>query len=457
MGRKYDFKYIVIGSGPAGSTVALNLAKHKKRVALVEARFFGGANLNTLDVPYSVALDFSHHYSKTLTYPELKNQDLSFSFPTISARQLSTVIDAGGKDRRPFEDAGVVCLSGYANFLDKHTIAVNHQKFTSEYFILATGSELKVQDITGTETVNYLTPETAIKLRRLPKVVAVVGAGSTGCEIAEYYAELGVNTILFEMADRILPREDKEVSTTMNNYFIRKLGMTVLPTCKVVAIEEDNFSKRLIFRFNNSEKMVRVDTIVLATGTKPVTNYGLENAGVKYKDTGISSNRLFQTSAKHIYAIGDCLGGESSTDRAELDATTLSGNLINNSKTLVNYKGLIRLTRTNPAIATVGRTEEELTHSKQKFNKVTVKLDEATAGKIYHQNYGFVKLLASKAGNILGACIVAPEAGLLAQELALAVRHNLTALEIASTPHLANTDSEVIRLAAKKLLTKKRK
>ena len=457
MGRKYDFKYIVIGSGPAGSTVALNLAKHKKRVALVEARFFGGANLNTLDVPYSVALDFSHHYSKTLTYPELKNQDLSFSFPTISARQLSTVIDAGGNDRRPFEDAGVVCLSGYANFLDKHTIAVNHQKFTSEYFILATGSELKVQDITGTETVNYFTPETAIKLRRLPKVVAVVGAGSTGCEIAEYYAELGVNTILFEMADRILPREDKEVSTTMNNYFIRKLGMTVLPTCKVVAIEEDNFSKRLIFRFNNSEKMVRVDTIVLATGTKPVTNYGLENAGVKYKDTGISSNRLFQTSAKHIYAIGDCLGGESSTDRAELDATTLSGHLINNSKTSGNYKGLIRLTRTNPAIATVGRTEEELTHSKQKFNKVTVKLDEATAGKIYHQNYGFVKLLASKAGNILGACIVAPEAGLLAQELALAVRHNLTALEIASTPHLANTDSEVIRLAAKKLLTRKRK
>ena len=457
MGRKYDFKYIVIGSGPAGSTVALNLAKHKKRVAIVEAHFFGGSNLNTYDVPFGVGLDFSHHYSKTLTYPELKNQDLSFNFPTISARELSTILEAGGNDRRPFEDAGVICLSGYANFLDKHTIAVNHQKFTAEYFILATGSELKVQDIAGTETVNYLTPEAAIKLRRRPKVVAVVGAGSTGCEIAEYYAELGVNTILFEMADRILPREDKDVSTTMNNYFIRKLGMTVLPTCKVTAIEEDNFSKRLVFRFNNSEKMVRVDTIVLATGSKPFTNYGLENAGVKYKDTGISSNKLFQTSAKHIYAIGDCLGGESSTDRAELDATTLSSNLINNSKSIPNYKGLIRLTHTNPAIATVGRTEEELTHSKQKFKKAVIQLSEITASKIHNQNYGFIKLLANKSGNIIGACIVAPEAGLLAQEIALAIRHNLTVLELASTPHLANTYNEAIRRAAKKLLTKKRK
>ena len=79
MAKKYDFKYIVIGSGPAGSAAALTLIKSKKRVALVEGRFYGGSNLNTRDLPYKVALDFSHTYAKINTYPEFKNQDFSFN------------------------------------------------------------------------------------------------------------------------------------------------------------------------------------------------------------------------------------------------------------------------------------------------------------------------------------------------------------------------------------------
>ena len=83
MGKKYDFQYIVIGSGPAGSAAAIELAKHKKRVAIIEGRFFGGANLNTRDLPYAVALDFSHAYRKMLSYPELSNQELHFNFLLI--------------------------------------------------------------------------------------------------------------------------------------------------------------------------------------------------------------------------------------------------------------------------------------------------------------------------------------------------------------------------------------
>ena len=189
MSKKYDFKYIVIGSGPAGSAVALKLAKAKKSVGLVEGRFFGGANLNTRDVPYTVALDFSHQFSKLMSYPELKNQEFSFNFPTIAARELSTVMAAGGNSKKVYEEAGVICLNGYANFLDDHTIAVNQKKFTAEHFILATGSHLKTAGITIPESFNYLTPESAIRVHRLPEVVAVVGGGSTGCEIANYYAE----------------------------------------------------------------------------------------------------------------------------------------------------------------------------------------------------------------------------------------------------------------------------
>lgn len=456
MGKKYDFKYIIIGSGPAGSAAALTLAKTKKRVALVESRFFGGTNLNTRDIPYAVALDFAHNYFNFTSYPELRNQDLTFNFPTIAARQLHTVTEAGGNNKKLFEDAGVTCLSGYANFLDHHTIALNQKKFTAEYFILATGSHLKALGISGVDNVEYLTPETAIKTHRLPKVVTVVGGGSTGCEIAEYFAELGAKVLILETADRLLPREDKEVGEVMSDYFIRRLGITVLTNCKVVSLEQDNFSKYIIFRSDNSEKMVRTDSIVLATGSEPFLDYGLENAGVKYKNTGIAVNKLFQTSAKNIYAVGDCLGQESSTDRAHYEGLTLALNLANGTKNTLSCQGFIRSTSTYPEVATVGLTEDDLTRRDRKYKKAIIKLDQIIASKIYNFDYGFVKLLVDKNNHILGCTIVAPHASLMATEISLAIRHNLTILELASTPHLLNSFNEAIKLAAKSLLPKKR-
>lgn len=456
MGKKYDFDYIVIGSGPAGSSVALQLAKTKKRIALVEGRFWGGSNLNTRDVPYAVALDFSHTYSKIQSYPELKNQDLSFNLPTIPAHELKTIVEVGGNDKSRFETAGITCLKGYANFLDKHTIAIDEKKFTATNFIIATGSKPKISEISGTEKVEFLIPETAIKTHRLPKAVAVVGAGASGCEIAEYFAELGTKVILLETSDRILPREDKEVGDTLSEYFSQKLGITVLPRCKVVALNQDNYSKSVIFHHDNSEKMVRVDCIVLATGCQPNLDYGLENAGIKYKNTGIVVNKLFETSAKNIYAIGDSLGQDSSTDHATQEGLTLASNIINKTKNPINYSGIIRVVKTRPEIATVGLNEDDLIRRDRKYKKAIIKLDEIPASKIYNFSHGFIKLISNKNNHIIGATIMAPNAELMINEISLAIRHNLTAIELASTPHPVNSFSQIIRLSAKKLLELKK-
>ncbi|MBR2753795.1 NAD(P)/FAD-dependent oxidoreductase, partial [Candidatus Saccharibacteria bacterium] len=161
-----------------------------------------------------------------------------------------------------------------------------------------------------------------------------------------------------------------------------------------------------------------------------------------------------QTSAKNIYAAGDCLGEESSTDRAYLEGFNLAVNLINKSKVPFDYNGIIRSINTYPEIAVVGLNENDLIRRDRKFKKVLVNLDEVIASKIHNFDYGFTKLLIDRSGHILGATIVAPHANLIAQELALAIRHNLTVLEIASTPHVINDYSQMVRLAAKKLLPK---
>lgn len=456
MGKKFDFEYIIIGSGPAGSAAALDLAHAKKRVAIVEANKFGGTNLNTRDVPGRAGLYFSHLYANLLDSAKfgLSAMNLNFNYPTLVSWKEHVVTEAGGDNRKVFEDAGITCIRGFANFLDGHTVAVGDRKFTAARFILATGSELMTGGISGVETVNYLTPETATELRRAPRAVVVVGGGAAGCEIAEYYAELGAKVLIMEMSGRLLPREDKEVGETLADYFTNKLGMMVLTGSRVVALEEDAQGKKIIFVNNGHEKMVRVEAVVLATGYQPALDYGLPNAGVKYRKTGILVDKTLQTTAKNIWAVGDAIGGESSTERASYQGSFLVNSLLSRSKTLLNYSGFARVIKTCPEIAVVGMNEDDLLRRDRKYNKVIVPLSEVTASKITDFDSGFVKLITDKGGKIIGATIMAPGAELMASEIAVAVRHRLSALEIASTPHTMNSFAMAVKLAAKRLIKK---
>lgn len=454
MAKKYDFKYMVIGSGPAGTAVALALAKAKKNVCIVEGNSFGGSNINRYDIPCGVALDFAHNFFQISQYPELKNQELTFNFPTVTVRELDAIAKVSSDNQKIFENTKIIRLKGYAHFLNKHTVAIGDRKFTSENFILATGSRPKTTDINNIENINFLTPKNAFRVHRLPQVITIIGGGPTGCEIAEYFAELGVRVLLLEAKDRILPNEDPDVSETISEYFNKKLGIAILTSCKVVSAEQDEYSKYLVFRYHDSEKSVRTNNIILATGSEPNLDCGLENASVKYRKTGITVNRLFQTSTKNIYAIGDCISSSASTDRAQLEGSALAKNLISRNKTPADYSGLTRITNTMPKVAVVGLTETELKKRKRNYKKAIVQLSELPASKIHNFEHGFIKILINRNGQILGACVVAPHAELLINEISLAIRHKLTILELASTPHVTNSYNDAIRLAAKKLLSK---
>ena len=452
MGKKYNFDYIIIGGGPAGYTAAFTLAKTKKRIALVEESIYDD-NFISRDIPYATSLDFAHTFFKFTHYPEMSGQDLHYNFPTIVAHQ-NTVINSFLEEQKTLlEKNNITHIEGHAHFLNSHTIAVNDVQYSSETFILATGSELKTTGIAGLETSKYLTPTTAIRIRRLPKYAFIIGGGPTGCEIATYYAELGAKVIIMEKEPRLLPREDEETSACLTEYFTHKLGILVVANTEVVAIEEDKVSKQVIYKTGNQEKSVRIDNIILATGFKPRLDCGLENAGVKVKPNGvIATNNSFQTTAKNIYAIGDCLGNESSTERVEYQASLLASNLIKKGKSLPSYHGFARVTNTSPEIATVGFSEARLKKLKRKYKKSIVYFKDLPISKITRSSYGFVKILTDRKNHVIGATIVAPHASLMIGELSVAVRHHLTVLELTGTPHISNDYPLAIKLAAKNLV-----
>lgn len=460
MGKKYDFHYIIIGGGPAGMTAALNLSKFtRKKIAIVEGDKFGGAHLNSRDIPYAASLYYSHLYHESSHAEKfgITGFGMHFNFPTAINYQDEVIAKVGGGAVRALEASGITCINGLASFIDANHIVVGDRQYSAAKFIIATGARLATREISGTDYVPFLTPETALKIRRLPRAVCIVGGGATGCEIAQYFAELGIQTILVELSDRLLPREDKEVGDVIADYFEDNLGVTVLTNSRVVALEQDEMSKRVVFNHQgNGEKMVRVDTIVLATGSEPLVDYlGLENAKVKYKRSGIVVDKNFLTSAKNIYAIGDVIGGESSTDIASYQGLFLASNLENNAKNIINYDGYVRKIGTYPAVATVGYNEDDLLRRDRRYRKALVYLPVSNAAITHNCEKGFVKLLADKNNKLLGATIVAPNAEILIQELALAMRHRIGIPEIASTPHIADSFGDVIRAAAKQLMPKK--
>lgn len=452
---KYDFDLIVIGSGAAGIAAAKAAAKMKQKVAIVEKGKLGGAFVQTRDLPYSASLNFSHLYSRAIYGSRfgLSSTNLRFNYPTVAHWRERVVSKATLDLKKELDDLGITLYRGRAHFLSPHEISVGREgRLAGKKFLIATGAEQKESGIVGLENVPYLTPNDALKVERPPKTVMIVGGGASGVELAQYFAELGSKVAIAELAERLLPKEDEEVGQVLEQYFEKRYDIRVLKQTRVIAVEKDAVSEKVIFLRDGRERLVRVETIVIATGTYPATDLGLENAEIELKKDGtIKTDRTLQTSQKHIYAAGDVLGGDSSTEKSVYEGGLAISNMSGRTSNYTNYNGFIRVTDTDPQVAVVGMTEDDLLKRDRKYNRVILPLSEITASKTQDFKMGFIKMISSKDGKLLGATVMAPNAAEVIQEVAVMVRHNFSVAEIANTPHVASAWTDLVRRAAKEL------
>ena len=449
---KNDFDLIVIGSGAAGGAGALMAAGAGKKVALVEANKWGGSVLNSSGVPMDALFNASHLFAQSINGAKfgLSSLNLRYNYPTINNWKNVAMRRAGAHSKKSFDDAGITTIKGRAHFVSPYQISVGDQQFGAHKFLIATGAQPLDTGIKGLNDVDFMTPDSVLELIRPPKTLVIVGAGSTGCEIAQYFAQLGTKVLIAEVAGRLLPGEDEEVGQVMDEVF-NKLGIKVLTQSRVIALEKDSVSKKVIFLRGGQEKSVRIDDIMLCTGSTPATDLGLENAGVVYGNKGIKINKNMQTSMKHIFAAGDCVGGGSSTEKAVYEAATAISNIVHRSKITTEYDGISRITRTYPEVASVGATEDDCIRRDRKIRKVVVPLSVVQASNTSDFREGFVKILTDRNHKIIGATIVAPNAGLMIAELALGIRLGLSVVDIAETPHIASDWGELVRIAARRL------
>ncbi len=452
MSKKFDYDLVVIGSGDAGGEAALIAAKSGLKVALVEADKWGGANLNTTNIPYGAALNAAFTYKQAIASARfgISSGNLRYNYPTLNNWRKVATRNSGANSKEIFDDAKINCIHGRARFVSKNEIAVGSKTISAAKFLIATGAVTADTGIKIAENVNYYLPENALEIPRVPKSVFIVGAGSTGCELAQYYATLGSEVVVAEIAGRLLPREDEEVGQVLDEVFTAD-GIKVLTQSRVVGIEKDGTEKRVFFMRGGQEKSIKISEVILCTGSAPNIDLGLDNAGVKYTHSGITVDETMQTSAKNIYAAGDVTGGYSSPEKAIGDARVAVAHIIRKSKIVRDYTGLIRITNTCPEVAQVGISEDDCIRRDRRIKKIVVPLRAVQKANICDYYNGFVKLIFGRTGTLIGGTVMAPNAGIIAQELAYAVKYEMTATEITNVPHAANDWSELIRTAAERI------
>ncbi len=456
MSKRFDYEYIVIGGGAAGIVAATQFAEAGRKVALVEQEKWGGYG-STYDIPQKILTGVAHRYAEAVAASRmgLSSANLRYNYPTIQHFK-EKIIAKTAITRKDLEEKGITCIRGKAHFVGNYDVAIEGQgQVSASKFLIATGATLNTEGISGLDTVPHLTPKTALEIEKPPKAVLIVGGGASGCETAQYFAELGAKVVIVESANRLLPSFDEEIGQVMEQYFVKRLGIKVFTQTKVIALEKDKDSKRVVFVRGGQEKTVRVETIVLATGSVANTDLGLKNAGVSFDKNGVIVDKTLQTSARNIWAAGDVIGTTSSTERAEYTAEVAVINMLGRGKTFVNYNGFMQVVNTFPQIANVGLTEDELKKKRRRYQKALVPLSTTDAAYTDDYKIGFLKIIVDGQGKVLGASMIGPHAADILQELALATRHGLPVIQVASTPHASGEWSNIVKIAARKVLAVK--
>ncbi|MCL2451554.1 NAD(P)/FAD-dependent oxidoreductase [Candidatus Saccharibacteria bacterium] len=455
--HKFDYDLIVIGSGAAGSVAAEIVARAGQKVAVIEAGHLGGSAPNLSDVPVGALMTAAHLLDDTMrgTAFGLRTAAVSYNYPSIKGWKDLAVKRSGASATGDYlRGHGISLFKGRAHFLSPHEISIGRRHLTAHQFLIATGSRTSIPDIAGLDTIDYLTPETAIDLMRPPKSLFVVGAGASGVQLAELFSIFGSRVHLADMQKRILAREDDEVSEVIADVFTRLRGVELLTSTRVIAVKNDGPLKKVTYLTGEKEHSVKVEKVLIAAGRTPGVDIGLENAGVDYNESGIKTNNFLCTSSPHIYAAGDVLGGFNKTHSALNESRVAAHNLLNRNKITPNYMASPRVIWLNPEVAAIGMTEKDLAREDTKFRCSIVQNSAIPRANTANFSIGFAKVLTGLKGELLGATIVAPHAAEIIGEVGLAINSGLTAQDIAETIHPFGSWSEALRLACAKVRTK---
>ena len=450
-----DYDLLVIGAGAAGSTAASTAAQNGIRVALVERDKIGGTCLNygcdpTKTMIHIAGLLYHAHQAEQFG---LRISDAKADWTSVMSwvQQVQLRIRGGTSEEAAAQlsDKGIQVLQGEASFVSPHELTVGGKTVSANRIIVAAGSQEVIPPIEGLNEAGFITNVEAVSLPTLPNRLAVVGGGAIGIEFAQMFHRFGVEVTVLERSSMILDKEDREVADTLCS-LLEKEGLRLETSAELKHVQHDAQGKCLTIRCGDRavEQLV-VDELLLAIGRQPsVASLQLEKAGVKTSKKGIEVDATLRTNVPHIWAAGDITGGLQFTHVAYEQGKLAAHNAFAQEPQTFGNRVIPWVTFSDPALAHVGKTEEQLRQEKVEYRATRLYFKDVERAIAEGATTGLVKLLIDKQGKILGGHILAPKAGDLLAPIILAMHAGLPAETVASTIIPYPTMIEGVRWAA---------
>jgi dihydrolipoamide dehydrogenase len=445
---RYDMT--IIGGGSGGLTSARAAAALGANVLLIDKERLGGDCLNYGCVPSKSLIHVARvvQQAKDAAKLGLMPANLGVDMAKVSA-YVQGVISRVAENEQIYVE-GVTVKFGKVSFNSATELSLNGESFSSRNTLIATGSHPAVPGIEGLKETGYLTNEGVFDLTQLPASIIVVGGGPVGVELGQAFERLGAKVTIIQGPDRLLPKDDPEVSATVASV-LKTEGIDVVTNARFVKASHNGDKKVVTAKQGDRLLSFEADEIILALGRQPnVEGLNLEVAGVEYDSKGIKVDDYLQTSASNILAIGDVIGGYLFTQVATYHAGVAVRNaLVPVGKKKVDYRVVPWCTFTDPEAARVGLTPDEAERQHKQVRIVKFPWAEIDRAQTEDETTGFIKLvLAGKKDEIVGAHMVGARAGELLGELSLAMQHNLTLNDIFNTIHAYPTMNTGIQQAA---------
>ncbi|MGE6184268.1 FAD-dependent oxidoreductase [Aeromonas media] len=444
---RFDYNLLVVGAGAGGLVTSYIAAAVKARVALIEQHKMGGDCLNTGCVP-SKALIRSARFA----VEQRKADELGFSpsqsqadFAAVMARVAEVIKEVEPHDSvERYQGLGVECIQGRARLVSPWELEVGGRRLNSRHIVIATGARPLVPKLPGLEQVPYLTSDSLWQLREPPRHLLVLGGGPIGCELAQSLALLGIPVTLVELADQLLPREEREVAEALAEQMTRD-GVRLLTGWRAERADyepaaEGTLPIRLQLRRGEETHLVEGDQLLLALGrVANVSGFGLEELGVELAPRGtIAVDGFLATNYPSILAVGDVAGPYQFTHFAAHQAWYATVNALFGQfrRFKADYRVIPAATYTSPEIARVGLNRKEAEAQGIPFEATRFNLAELDRAIADGERHGFVEVLTVPGKDkILGATIVGAHAGERIAEFVLAMRHRLGLGKILGTIH----------------------
>jgi pyruvate/2-oxoglutarate dehydrogenase complex dihydrolipoamide dehydrogenase (E3) component len=456
MPEQYDL--LVIGSGAAGSTAAETAARRGARVALVERDRLGGTCLNYGCDPTKALLHAARllHQARHAGRYGICIPEASADWTAVRARAGDVVerIRGGSPEQARAGQArkGIDLLEGEARFISPHELSVSGRSVRAVRVIVATGAAPEIPAVEGLREAGYITNVEVVSLPELPRRMAIVGAGPVGIEFAQLFHRFGVQVTVLHRGPVPLDTEDREVAEMLCG-ILSEDGVRIETGVELRCVPGAGSEKRLNLRLKNGkhEELV-ADEVLLASGRRPaLDSLDLPAAGVEFTAKGIAVSDTLRTNVPHIWAAGDVTGGYQLTHVASEQGGLAARNAFARVPRPYNARVTPWVTYTDPELARVGRTEEELRAQGIEYRVARMPFAELDRAIATGETRGLVKLLAARNGVLLGAHILGPAAGDLLAPIVLAMRRGLRARSLAETVLPYPTLAEAVRWAADRL------